>query len=216
MQDLETDRLPFNWFDGAVLFILVLGFFRGRKNGMSREALPLVKWLALVLVAGFYYPVVGQLLGNVAGIGKSASNVLGYLLAAFAVIIVFMMFKRMLSDRMGENNFFGGGEYYLGIMAGMVRFSCMMLAVLALLNGPCYTAAELKARKEYKNRWYGGGMKEYSGDYIPDVPTVQTSVFKRSFLGPYVKEFLGPLLVETAPADTDKPQQKTATVKIQR
>ena len=51
-----------------------------------------------------------------------------------------MIFKWLLGHRMGENNFFGGGEYYLGMSSGMVRFACMLLAVLALLNAPYYTA----------------------------------------------------------------------------
>jgi len=216
MQSLTTDQLPFNWFDVAVLAVLTFGFFRGRKNGMSREILPVFKWLTLVLVSGFFYPAAAELLANSAGLTKSQSAILGYALLALAVVLVFMMFKKLLGHHMGENNFFGGGEYYLGMMAGTVRFACMMLAVLALLNGPYYTPAELQARKDYNNRWYGGGMKEYSGDYIPDIPTVQTSVFKKSFLGPYLKDYLGPILVETAPASAEQPQQKTATVNIQK
>jgi len=219
VQDLEMDKLPVNWFDALVLALLIFGFFRGRKHGMSREILPLFKWLTLVLVAGFFYPTVAEFLANTARLSKSQSCVFGYLLLAVAVVIVFMMFKRLLGERMGESNFFGGAEYYLGMMAGMVRLPCMLLVVLALLNAPYYTPEELQARKAYNNRWYGGGMKEYSGDYIPDLPTVQTSVFKKSFVGPYIKEYLGPILVETTPSDTKSapaPVQKTAVVNIQK
>lgn len=216
VQNLALDKLPVNWFDALVLALLMFGFFRGRKHGMSREVLPLFKWLTLVLVAGFFYPAVAEVLANTARLSKSQSCVLGYLLLAFAVILVFMIFKRLLGERMDGNNFFGGAEYYLGMMAGMVRLSCMLLAVLALLNAPYYTPEELQARKAYNNRWYGGGMKEYSGDYIPDLPTIQTSVFKRSFIGPYIKEYLGPILVETVPAGAEPPQQKPPTVNIQK
>jgi hypothetical protein len=210
VQNFALDKLPVNWFDALVLGLLVAGLFRGRKNGMSKEILPLLKWLTLVLVSGFFYPMAAQLLVNSAGCGKSASYILGYLLLAFVIIIVFMIFKRLLGSRTSENNFFGSSEYYLGMVAGMVRFACALLAVLALLNAPYYSPADIQARQDYNNRWYGGGVKGYSGNYIPDLPTVQESVFKKSFTGPFIKDYLGQLLVETAPPSGGKPEQTAA------
>ena len=67
------DKLPVNWFDGAVAGLFVIGVFRGRKNGMSKEFLPLFKWVTLVLVCGFFYPMAAELLANTAGLGKLAS-----------------------------------------------------------------------------------------------------------------------------------------------
>ena len=32
---MNLDKLPINWFDFAVVIILLLGVSRGRKNGMS-------------------------------------------------------------------------------------------------------------------------------------------------------------------------------------
>jgi hypothetical protein len=194
---------------------LILGLFRGRKHGMSKEFLPLFKWVTLILVAGLFYPMAAELLTNTAGTGKLASFVFGYLLLAFAVIIIFMIFKRLLGYRMGENNFFGSGEYYLGMSSGLIRFACMVLAVLALLNAPYYSQADIKARDAYTKRWFGGGI--YTGNYFPDLQTVQESVFKKSFTGPFIKDYLGALLIETTPPDTKQaPAQKTAVVNIQK
>jgi hypothetical protein len=39
---------------------------------------------------------------------------------------------------------------------------------------------------------------------------VQESVFKKSFTGPYIKDYLGPLLIETAPPNAAKPEQTAA------
>ena len=210
------DKLPIYWFDGALLGILIFGLFRGRKQGMSREFLPLFKWVTLILVCGFLYPMAAELLTNTAGLGKGASYVCGYLLLAFAVWIVFLVFKRLIGYRMGENNFFGSGEYYLGMTSGMVRFACMVLAALALLNAPYYTDAEIKAHDAYVKRWFGGGV--YSGNYFPDLHTVQESVFKKSFTGPYIKDYLGSLLIQTTPTDAKPPEpaKKTAVVNIQK
>jgi uncharacterized membrane protein required for colicin V production len=210
VKSLAMDQLPVNWFDLLLLGVLILGLFRGRKHGMTQELLPMFKWVAVVLVGGLFYPVVAPLFVNAVRAGKTASFLYGYLLLAFVIIVVFLILKKMFAHGMEGRSFFGGAEYYLGMVAGVVRTFCVLLAVLALLNAPYYTAADIQARREYNNRWYGGGVKEYSGNYIPDLPTIQEQVFKKSFIGPYLKEFLGPILIETTPAGAAKPQPKPA------
>jgi hypothetical protein len=215
VQDLAMDKLPVNWFDGTVLVFLIFGVFRGRKNGMSREFLPLFQWVTLVLVCGFFYPMAAELLKNTVGLSKASSYVFGYLLLAFVIWIVFLTFKRLLAYRMGENNFFGSGEYYLGMSSGVIRFACMLLAGLALLNAPYYSEADVKAHEAYVKRWFGGGL--YTGNYFPDLHTIQESVFKKSFTGPYIKDYLGSIFIETTPPDAKPaPVQKTAVVNIQK
>ena len=56
------------------------------------------------------------------------------------------------------------------------------------------------------SRWFGGGM--YSGNFFPDVNTVQEQVFKKSFTGPYLKNYLGTLLIDTAPPAVKQLQKK--------
>jgi uncharacterized membrane protein required for colicin V production len=212
--NLALDNLPVNWFDGAVLGILIFGLFRGRKHGMTREVLPLLKWVSLVLVCGFWYQTAAQLLVNTGRLSKLASCIFGYLLLAFAVFLVFLTIKRLLGYRLGENNFFGSAEYYLGMFSGMIRVACMLLAVLALLNAPFYTEVDIKKHDAYVKRWFGGGL--YSGDYFPSLKTVQEQVFTKSFTGPYIKDYLGPLLIETVPPPKAKPEPKPAVVNIQK
>lgn len=211
------DNLPVNWFDALALGMLIFGVFRGRKHGMSKEFLPLCKWVTLVLVCGFFYPMAAELLRNTAGLGKAASYMCGYLLLAFVIWIIFLTIQRLLAYRMGENNFFGGGEYYLGMISGVIRFACMVLAGMALLNAPYYSEADIKASEAYAKRWFGGGI--YTGNYFPGVQTIQESVFKKSFTGPYIKDYLGSILVETTPSDAKPapaPAKKTAVVNIQK
>lgn len=209
VQDLTLDKLPFNWFDGLVVAMLIAGLLLGRKHGMSKELLPLLKWVALVLVCGFGYETAAPLFANTAGWGELASAVCGYLILAFIVFLFFLFLKRLFVYRLGESNFFGAGEYYLGMMSGVVRYACMLVFALALLNAPFYTTAEIQAHKAYVQRWYGGGL--YSGDYLPDLQMVQESVFKKSFLGPYVKDYLGLLLIDTTPPGV-KARSKTAAM----
>jgi uncharacterized membrane protein required for colicin V production len=214
VQNLALDNLPVNWFDAVVLGMLIFGMFRGRKHGMSKEALPLLKWVSLVVVCGLWYQTAAQLFTNAAGLGKLPSCIFGYLLLAFAIWVLFLLFKRLLAYRMTENNFFGSGEYYLGMLSGMIRFACLLLAVLALLNAPFYTAADIKKHDAYVKRWFGGGL--YGGNFFPNLQTVQEQVFAKSFTGPYIKDYLGPLLIETAPPPTAKPEHKPAVVNIQK
>jgi uncharacterized membrane protein required for colicin V production len=212
--NLALDNLPVNWFDAVVVGMLIIGLFLGRKHGMSKEVLPLLKWVSLVVVCGLFYPMAAQLLTNAAGMRKFPSYICGYLLLAFVIWIVFLIFKRLLSYRTSEDNLFGSGEYYLGMLSGMIRFACMLLAVLALLNAPFYTAADIIKHDAYVKRWYGGGL--YSGNYFPSLQTVQEQVFKKSFTGPYIKDYLGPLLIEPAPLPKAKPEHKPAVVNIQK
>jgi len=212
--DLALDNLPVNWFDAVVAGMLIIGLFRGRKHGMSKEVLPLLKWVSLVVVCGLWYPMAAQLLVNTAALSGSPSCIFGYLLLAFAVVLVFMVLKRLLVYRLAENNLFGGGEYYLGMLSGMIRCACMLLAVLALLNAPVYTAQDIKKHEAYVKRWFGGGL--YSGNYFPSLYTIQEQVFTKSYTGPYIKDYLGPLLIETTPPPVAKPEPKPAVVNIKK
>jgi uncharacterized membrane protein len=211
---LILDKLPVNWFDSAVLLILAFGLFRGRKNGMTKEFLRVFQWLVLVIVCGLFYKTAAQALVNIAGWNKSTSDVTGYLTLAFLVWFVFVILKKIFAPRLTGSNIFGSGEYYMGMFSGMVRFACMIFFALALLNAPVYTPAEIQAHKAYAMRWFGGGL--YGGDYIPDMHTVQESVFKKSFLGPYIKDYLGTLLINTAPPESKKPAAKTGVITIRQ
>jgi uncharacterized membrane protein required for colicin V production len=203
---LALDKLPVNWFDVAVLLILALGLFRGRKNGMTKEVLRMFQWLSVVIVCGLFYEAAAQALINIAAWNKPISDVTGYLILAFLVWLVFVVIKKIFVPRLTGSNVFGSGEYYLGMFSGMIRFACMLFFALALLNAPVYTQAEIQAHQAYVKRWFGGGL--YGGNYIPNLQTVQASVFKKSFLGPYIKDYLGTLLINTVPPESNKPAAK--------
>jgi uncharacterized membrane protein required for colicin V production len=208
-QSMSFNNLPFNWFDVTFMVVLCFGLWRGRRNGMSKEAMPVFQWLSLVLVCGMYYSLIAPTYANTLGTGKLASAMLGYGTLALAVWMVFYILKGIFVPRLTGSNFFGGGEYYLGMVSGMIRFTCMLLAALALLNAPYYTTADIQAHNAYVQRWFGGGL--YSGNFFPDVNTVQEQVFKKSFTGHYITNYMGTLLIETAPPSA-KPQQKKKPV----
>jgi hypothetical protein len=207
-------RLFFNTFDVAVVLILAFGFWRGRKNGMAKELLPLAQWLLIVFGAGLGYEWLGDrfiqwgVVKNVFGTNvteKTAAYLSAYLLITVFVWFVFSFIKRHLKKKVEGSNVFGGGEYYLGMLAGVIRYACMIIFALALLNAPYYSAADIAARQAYNNRWYGGGLKDFKGDFIPSLDEVQTGVFRDSLLGPYIKKDLGVLLINALPATEPTP-----------
>jgi len=194
---LSLDKLPVNWFDATILIVLVFGLFRGRKNGMTKEIVPTIQWVVLVAVAGLGYTFVAQFYSGVCGLGKAWSGSLGYASIAVLVLIFFSFIKKALMPKLEGSDFFGSAEYYLGMPSGMIRYACVVLFFIALINAPYYSPADLAAQKAYRERWYGGGI--YSGDYVPDFHSVQDGIFTKSFSGPYIKQYAGILLVETSP-----------------
>ena len=212
---VATDSLPVNWFDAAILVVLGFGIFRGRVNGMTKELGPMLQWLAVVIVGGLTYPFLAQIYNSQCHFDKLWSALLAYLSISAAFFLMFTPIKGALKKRGEKGGLFGGAEYYLGMFAGMVRYAAILMFVLALLNARSYTAAELAAKKAYNERWYGGGI--YSGDYVPDLHTAQENVFKDSFSGPYIKDGLGVLLVQTGPGESgaaDAPPKSKAVIHI--
>lgn len=207
----------FNWFDIALVAILIFGYWRGRKRGMSREALPTAMWLIIVIGAGLGYQFLGQwliktgVIHNIFGsMAKDTTSgyISAYLLISLVVFIIFSMLGKRFREKVSGSNTFGSGEYYLGMMAGIIRYACILLFFLALMNAPFYSTEEKAASAAYKARWYGGGLNGFNGDFIPDFSEVQESVFKKSLSGPFITSKMDCLLIVTTQS---QPLQKTAS-----
>src|ERR1039458_3638529 len=87
-----TNGMAFDWFDMVAVVVLGFGLFRGRRNGMAKELLPLLEWLVLVPVCGLGYAL---LAGVLAGFipDKLWSCIVAYLALALAVFIVFAILR---------------------------------------------------------------------------------------------------------------------------
>src|SRR5471030_961576 len=95
-----ANGLSFGWFDLVFVAVLAFGLFRGRRNGLSRELIPLLQWAALVVVCGLGYPTVAQLLTQHLGWGRTIADVSGYLALAMVILIFFGFLKRLFTERM--------------------------------------------------------------------------------------------------------------------
>lgn len=204
-----------SWFDMMLLAVLIFGVWRGRRRGMTKEFFPTLQWLAILLGAGFGYPYLAGLLKD-QGVARqeqsffksllevkwseeTAACLTAYLIIALVFLIIFVTIKRQFHQKLEGSNLFGSFEYYWGVVAGLVRYASIVLVMLALLNAPVYTQADINADKAYKNRWYGGGMKDFSGNFIPTIYETQDSIFKQSYSGAFIKDYLSILLINTVP-----------------
>jgi hypothetical protein len=72
--------------------------------------------------------------------------------------------------------------------AGMLRFLCMLLAGLALLNAPLYTTEEIKAYKKYQ-------MENFDSEFFSGFQSYQSDVLEKSISGHLIKQHLSFLLI---------------------
>lgn len=183
--------MPFNWFDVFVVILLVVGALRGRKRGMSQELLPLLKWITLAAVCGFcYQPIAAEIAGGTMFNLLSAS-LTAYLGLALVITIIFALLSRQLGGKIVGSDAFGGAEYYLGIVSGTIRFACMLIFGLALLNARLYSQVEIAERNKYV-------QQNFDNDFFPALFQVQDKVFKESLTGPTIHKNLDFLLIKPA------------------
>jgi len=202
----SLDRLPINLFDLVVLMMLTAGIFRGRKHGMSEELLSLVKWLAIIFgCAAFYQPGAVLLAQFTTMFGQLACYIMAYLAAALLFFLLFAGIKRALGGKLLGSDIFGRSEYYLGMGSGLVRFSCMLLAALALLNARYFSPTEVRAMEKFQDDVYGS-------NFFPTLQSVQATVFDRSLTGPWIKENLGFLLIKPTEPEHKELHQKEFVV----
>lgn len=186
---MSSIQLPLNLFDVVLLVVLVLGILRGRKQGMSEEFLSLLTWISVVVGCSLAYGPVGRLFAST---GSAFSMVtyylLAYILCAIVIFSIFAGVKRSVGGKLLGSDIFGRAEYYLGMGAGMIRFACILLAVLALLNARAYNAAEAEAMRQFQNR-------EFGSNYFPTLQSVQAAVFHGSLTGSWIHRHLSFLLI---------------------
>ena len=187
------DNVPLNWFDFTLVAIFIFGLIRGRKNGMTKELLPLLKWLAVAVVCGLTYKPLGDLLMPYAGLDALESYLIAYIVVLAVVFFVFSIIKNGVNAKLTGSNIFGDSEYYVGVPAGLARYACMLVVAMSLFNARFFTNAEIQAHDAYVMKNFGGGL--YSGNYFPDLHTVQQEVFEKSLSGPYVRQYLSALLI---------------------
>lgn len=208
---LDTVKgISFNVFDVIVLIWLLVGLFRGRKHGMSEELMLVFQWLLIVVVCGYTYKTVGDFIRqNVPLITPLWSYLTSYSLIAILIMVLISKFKRMTGEKLVGSDVFGKGEYYFGMMAGVLRYVCMVIVLLALLNAHVVSKAERDetARMQKKN---------FEDISFPTFGTVQQTMLFESSTGKLAREYAHMLLITTVPPSPPKPPRETFASKEQR
>ncbi len=200
------DRLPINLFDLVLLVVLTAGIMRGRKHGMSEELIKLLEWLTILFGCAFLYEWGGEVFGEFTSLfSRLARYIMVYVVVALLIVGVFALVKRGLGGKLLGSDVFGRTEYYLGMASGMVRFACMLLVGLALLNARYFSPTEVRAMQKYTDDVYGS-------DFFPTLHSMQQVVFKDSLTGPWIKNNLEWLLIKPTEPDKSGFQQKEFVV----
>ena len=182
------NKFPLNWFDALLLIILIVGVLRGRKRGMSQELVDLFQWIGIICGGAFFYKPLGDTFALSTSSGRLFSYIFVYILIAVSIKLFFLLIKRSAGGKLVGSDVFGGAEYYLGMIAGLVRFACVLLMVLALLNARYFSSEEIAEDARFQNDVYGSKL-------FPGLHTVQQQVFENSLSGSFIKKQLEFLLI---------------------
>jgi uncharacterized membrane protein required for colicin V production len=205
---MKFDLIP-NWFDLLVLATIIAGVLVGRKRGMSVELLDLLQWLAIILVGGVTYNSFGRTMVNLTGFSAVGGFVLAYLVVAVAIKVAFLLVKRFTGEKLLGSDTFGGWEYYLGMVAGGVRFLCILMFAVALMHAPQVSKAELDAKIKAQQDNLGS-------IYFPPFGSIQRSVFQESASGRLVTQYFAAQLIQVDSSVRSTPRNENIYRRHQR
>ena len=201
---MSFDQLPFNAFDVLIVVILFVGIYYGRRKGMSGEMLSMFKWMCIVFGCAVLYAPIGLWFAGATNVFSTLfCYLMAYAVAALLIALLFVGISKGLGGKLMGSDTFGAAEYYLGMGAGMVRVTCMLLVGLALLNARYFSSAEVKANEKFQNDLYGS-------NFFPGLHTLQSYVFEKSLMGPVIKNNLSFVLIEPTRPEAKELHQKEA------
>ncbi len=188
------ESLNVTWFDAVVVIMLGAGLFIGKKRGMSNELLDVLSWLMMVVVAALYYKPLADLLAKTASLSLYWASIMCYVGIAIVIKIIFSYVKRAVGEKLVGSDLFGRGEFYLGALAGALRFFCMVLMFVAILNAKFVTKAMVTAQNKAQEAEFGSA-------FFPTMGKIQGDVLFESTCGQFFREKLEAQLIEPVDAN---------------
>lgn len=181
--------LTVGWVDFVTILVICVGVIRGRKRGLSEEILDTAMWILILVAGAYFYRSLGDLMNQKSLLSKLACYILSYILIALGLKIVFTLIKSKFGAKIVESDMFGRLEFYGGMGAGAVRFTCIYFFLISLLHAPHYSAEFLAKRAKDVDYNYGS-------DFFPHPSKIQKAVFNDSFTGKITEKHLAVLLLE--------------------
>lgn len=192
---MNAGNLTLNWFDILVAVVLGIGFIRGKKRGMSEELLDVFQWLAIVVVAAMAYLPLGRLFAEFTKLGLMWSFIICYLFVAILIKLIFTAIKRAVGEKLTHADTFGRMEYYFGMLAGMLRWFCMLFVAVSLLHARYISPQE----REHTRKVQADNFGSIS---FPTIGSMQADVFYASYSGQQIKKYLrDQLILPTSPGE---------------
>jgi uncharacterized membrane protein required for colicin V production len=188
-------KVGFNYFDIFVVLWLILGIFLGRKHGMSQELLPTLQWIIIMILAGLFYNPVAQFLHQNANLELVLASICGYVIVGLVVHFIFLWIKNAIGEKLVGSDMFGRGEYYMGMTSGALRFACMIVCLMAIMNVRIISAEEMARTEKLQE-------KNFEGIRFPTYGSIQHAVLMDSITGHAVKSNLSPLLIASVNGST--------------
>jgi uncharacterized membrane protein required for colicin V production len=193
-----------HWFDVVVAGLLILGFFRGRKRGMSMELLPVLQVLIAVVAGSQVYKPLGDRLSTATSgtLGPLSSYVLVYVAFTIIVYMIFSHLRSVVGEKLVGSDVFGRMEYYFGMLAGIIRYGAVILWCLALMNASEIDHAAYKANQESQRQNFGKIN-------FPTPTSIQIQVFEESAVGRFARDHLAHLLIEPTKSQGSSAEKDT-------
>ena len=212
---MNASHFQLTLFDLLVLGLIGYGVFRGRKRGMSEELLDVFQWLLIVVLGALIYSPLGKLVSRTAGFSLLLSNIIGYVLIALVIKLIFSMIKRNVGEKLVHADTFGRFEYYLGMIAGTVRCLCILIFALSFLHAKYISDAERAATAKMQQDNFGSIS-------FPTLGSLQQTIFYESYSGKFIKKNLQAQMIKPtgaagpAPSDTIGRRRERAIEEIMK
>lgn len=199
-----TYGADWNWFDLVVLVLLFLGFWRGRKHGMSTELLPLLKLIVVIVVGVLIYKPFGDWFDAITGnnLERWICYVIAYFVCFVVIHTIFTWIKKAVGEKLVSGDLFGSMEYYLGMLAGILRYAGYVILFLALAR-----AREIDYQQEAA--YQKTQLQELGSNYFPSFYTIQIQIFDKSMVGQFAKNHLSKWLIEPTAVENVSEHKET-------
>ena len=179
------------WIDISVIILLLVGFWRGRRRGISLELIEVLQWLAIAVVSALVYKPLAIKMGPALTITPGYAQVAAYLAVACAIHFLFSWLKSSVGEKLANADPFGAWEYRFGFLAGGLRYACILLVFMALLHARNVDPAERAAFAKMQADNFGSIS-------FPTLTSMHEMVFEESVTGRWVHKQLPQQLIQPA------------------
>ncbi len=187
-----------HWFDLITLAGLGWGVHRGRRYGISGELLYLLQWLAIFFICGTFYASPAERLANWLHVNQNVMSVVMYVFIAAIVKSCFGLIMRLVGNKLVTRDCFGKWEYYLGMLTGMARMTCVVYVGLALLSATYFTEQSLYSMDAYQKENFGGIT-------FPTLSQMKRDSLTDSMSGRLANRHFGRFLIDAVPPQPQAP-----------